>query len=333
MRKFLLHFFAFISLPSIIITMLIVLYILADPYMDFNNKTNFSWKYSFQELGDIATKKLINSEGNYNSFILGSSRTVGLYACYLNKTIKDARFFHYGNCGETIGGIKEKLELVDSLGLKIENVFIYLDTDNTFLEDGNCRKSDHYLFTNKTKFDYVKSHFLMFYNNLTKDKIKILLHKEISGEIFPNWTSDSVTNDSYHNCQDPKILSEYSKIRNDAEFINYIDSLKSIGFYSKRPTEQQYKNPQISKEEEMMLKTIKSLFNKHQTNYFIVITPVFDQLKFNKIDHDLLLEIFGSRLFDFSGKNYFTNYEYNYPDERHFQPYISKCIADSVLTK
>lgn len=313
--------------------MLIVPYVLADPYMDFNNKTNFSWKYSFLELGDLSTKKLINSEKKYNSFIFGSSRTVGLYSCYLNKVIKDAKFFHYGNWDETIGGIKEKLELIDSLGLKIDNVFIYIDTDNTFFDHGECRKSDHYLLTKQNKFDYLKSHFLKYYSNLTEDKIKILLNKEIKGADFPNWTSDSVTNDSYHNCQDSSILLEYSNSRNDNGFKLYIDSLKSVGFFSNRPIQLQFKNQQISKMEEMMLKDIKSLFDKHQTNYYLVITPLYDQLKLNKIDHDILLNIFGSRLFDFSGKNYFTNNIYNYPDKKHFQHYISKCIADSVLTK
>jgi hypothetical protein len=171
------------------------------------------------------------------------------------------------------------------------------------------------LLTNQNKFDYLKSHFLKYYSNISEDKIKILLNKEIKGADFPNWTADAVTNDSYHNCQDSSILLEYPKVRNDNEFKHYIDSLKSIGFYANRPMELQFKNQQISKKEEMMLKDIKSIFDKHQTKYYLVITPLFDQLKLNKIDHEILIKYFGSSLFDFSGKNDFTNNIYNYPDK------------------
>ena len=73
-------------LASFFLVLLIcALYILKDPYEDFGNHTNYSWKFHFQALGDISTKKLLNSTVRYNTFILGSSRTTSLYACYLQK--------------------------------------------------------------------------------------------------------------------------------------------------------------------------------------------------------------------------------------------------------
>jgi len=86
---------------------IIFLYVRADPYFDFFEYENLSWTYSFQELGDISTKKLLKTDIEYNSFILGSSRTVSAYACYMEKEIKGAKFFHYAGWGERIGAVYE----------------------------------------------------------------------------------------------------------------------------------------------------------------------------------------------------------------------------------
>lgn len=309
-----------------------IAYIHSDPYMDFGKKENYSWKFFFQQLGDIATKKLINSSTQYNSFIFGSSRTTSLYACYLNKILPNSNFFHYGNWNETIGGIYNKLLLIDSLGYSIDNVVIYLDTDYTFQGEGKCNISDHYLVTGQNRTDYLITHFNIFYKNLTLDKIKILLGLNVDERIYTNWESDLNTNDPNHNCNNPEIISTYSKIENDNEFVHKIDSLKNTGFLYERPLSQQYKEIiQISDSEKLLLLKLKDLFNKHSTNYYLVITPLYDQYKFNINDQDLVNKMFGDRVYDFSGINWMTSNEYNYPDRKHFQPYISKYMIDSII--
>lgn len=312
-------------------SLLIIPYIHSDPYMDYGKKQNYSWKYSFQQLGDISTKKLLNSSTKYNSFIFGSSRSTSLYACYLNEIFPDSRFFHYANWSETIGGICNKLDLIDSLGYRIDNVIIYIDTDATFQGKGKCNITDHYLVTKSGKFDYLKSHLVSFYLNMTFDKIKILFGCKISGAIFPNWNSDLTTNDPNHSCNDPDILLNYSKINDSQKLRDKIDSLRTRGFFYKRPLAQQYKEDQISESEKNILLKIKKLFTIHSTKYYIVITPLYDQLKFSCGDQEILTILFDNRLFDFSGINRYTNNEYNYLDERHFQPYISKCMIDSII--
>jgi len=153
-----------------------LLYINRDVYEDFGYHKNYSWKYNFQGLGDISTKKLIQSPLPYNSFIFGSSRSAELYACYLNTKIKNSCFFHYANWFETIGGIYAKLKLLDSLNYQIDNVVIYLDTDGvTFKDDGRISDTEHYLLTNQSPFHYYFTHYKMFFSSFTMDKLKILL--------------------------------------------------------------------------------------------------------------------------------------------------------------
>lgn len=217
------------------------------------------------------------------------------------------------------------------MGYKIDNVVIYLDTDYSFDGKGGCLTSDHYLVKKSGKYEYLKSHFMSFYHNMTFDKIRILSGLEISGEIFPNWNSDLTTNDPNHNCNNPSILLNYSKIDKSEKLMEKINSLRSTGSFFNRSLSQVYKDDQISAEEENSLIQIEKLFRKHATNYFVVITPLYDQLKFSKNDNEILTKIFGNRLFDFSGINEYTKNEYNYPDRIHFQSYVSKCIIDSII--
>ncbi len=76
---------------------------------------------------------------------------------------------------------------------------------------------------------------------------------------------------------------------------------------------------------------IKKICEKHHTRYYIVITPLYDQLKFDSSDMQLISKSFGDRVFDFSGINDITNNQYNYHDRVHFLPYISKNMADKIL--
>lgn len=300
--------------------------------MDFGIKQNYSWKYFFQQLSDLATKKLINSTNEYNSFIFGSSRSASVYACYLDTILPNSSFFHYASWNESIGGICNKLELIDSLGYSIDNVIIYIDTDCTFKDNGECNVSDHYLITKVKKSEYLVKHFNCYYKNLSLDKIKILFGLKVSGNIFPNWNSDLITNDPNHYCNDPNVILDYSKIQNSSNFIHRMDSLRKIGFLYKRPINQKYYEDHISEAEIDILFHMLKIFKKHSTQYFIVISPLYDQIKLSAKDQNILLKIFKSRLFDFSGINSYTNNDYNYPDNRHFQPYISKCILDSIIT-
>ena len=309
----------------------IVPYVKADPYFDFFKKDNYSWIYRFQILGDLSTKKLMHSNSDYNSFIFGSSRTTGLYGCYLEKKLPDSHFYHFANWGESIGGVYKKIKLLDSLGYSLDNTVIYLDTDYTFKEGGKEREFDHYLITGESRISYLHYHFKTFYENFSLDKFNILLGNSISGENFPNKDSDPITNDAYHRCNDTTVIKNYSKIIKNESYIKKMDSLIESGFLYKREDVQKQQTPQISARERIYLEKIADFFNKHNTNYYIVITPLYDQYKFNTADLNILNTVFPDRIFDFSGINNFTNNPYNYPDRKHFQPYISKKIIDSIV--
>jgi len=330
MKKLLSKCLGFLVPLCLIVLIPTLLYIDKDVHSDFGDKDNYSWKYNVQSLGDISTKKLLTSPVKYNSFILGSSRTAGVYACYLEKKITDSKFLHYTSWSDPIEGIYKKLKLVDSLGYPIDNVIMYLDTDYTFKFKGKCRPNDHYLVTGDTRAKYLFKHYQSFFSRMDLNKVKILLGAEIEGEAFPNWESDVFTNDYNHKCSD-SIIATYGNIKNPKTFKAGIDSLKTSGFFYERPKKQTYQSSQISNFEHDVLLNIKALFKKHKTNYYIVITPLYSQLKFSDKDMKIIEDCFKGNVYDFSGKTEITDNIYNYPDKEHFTTSVSKHILDSII--
>lgn len=330
MKRFVSRVLKFLSPIIILIVIPLFFYLNRDVYSDFGNRSNYSWKYLFQQLGDLSTKKLLVSPVEYNSFIFGSSRSCSVYACYLQKKIPDSRFFHYANWNETIGGIYRKLFILDSLGYNIDNVIIYIDSDCSFRDDGKCRPADHFLLTGVGRVNSVKNHFFSFFSNFDVDKFNILVGITVEGNVFPNWESDLLTNDPNHICSD-SVINHYGEIRKGENFLNKIDSLKKSGFLEKRPEKQTFHEPQISDLEVGFLSGIKEIMKKENTNYYVIITPLYDQIKFNSSDIKILRDCFGDRLYDFSGKNEITENIQNYPDKAHFQNYVSKNILDSIV--
>jgi len=330
MKYFIITFVKFISPLLLIITVPTILYLEKDVYSDFGKKDNYSWKYSFEPLGDINTKKLLASSYKYNSFVFGSSRSISLSACYLQKKIANSKFFHYANWNESIGGVERKLILLDSLGYKIDNAVIYIDNDYTFANDYYTLAEEHYRLTHEAKSKYLAKHYKSYIIHFSLDKLKILAGLRPSGKVFPNWESDLTTNDPNQICNDSTV-SVYGKINQSKPFIRMIDSLNNIGFLYQRNAKQQFAKNQIFEQQKKSLNNIKRIFEKHKTKYYVIITPLYDQQKFSINDYGLLLGYFQKNLYDFSGINEITNNIYNYPDRKHFQSYVSKSIIDSVI--
>jgi hypothetical protein len=328
MKKFLTGILYFFCPPFFLMT---GLYIKSDVYMDFGKYENYSWKYYYQSLGDISTKKLLSSSVKYNSFIFGSSRATSLYACYLQKEIPNSAFFHYANWSEPIGGIYDKIKLLDSMGYKLDNVFVYLDTDYSFFNEGKGQK-EHYLLANENKYVcYLKHYKTFFFSTLDFNKLKILFGFRPDLESFPNSKSDKETNDPFHVCSD-SVINSYGNSPFTKLYLHRMDSLKKTGFFYSRPKSEIVKDPQVSLGEKAIMKKIREIFNKHHTKYYIIITPLYDQMKFNSSDRQAINEFFGKKnVFDFSGINEITSNEYNYHDLKHFQPYVSKNMVDSIL--
>jgi hypothetical protein len=83
----------------------------------------------------------------------------------------------------------------------------------------------------------------------------------------------------------------------------------------------------IKEEHLFMLKEIKRILVKNKTNYKVIISPLYEQTKLNKHDINILTSIFGLNLYDYSGKNNFTENKLNYYETSHYIP----SVGDSIL--
>jgi hypothetical protein len=87
---------------------------------------------------------------------------------------------------------------------------------------------------------------------------------------------------------------------------------------------------QITKKQLFMLKEIRRILEKHKTNYTVVLSPLYEQIKFNTSDLSLLKNEFGNNLYDFSGKNAFTKDKKNYYETSHFRPNVGDDILKII---
>jgi hypothetical protein len=111
---------------------------------------------------------------------------------------------------------------------------------------------------------------------------------------------------------------------------NYYETRKDI-FYQRDQKEKKYTAQCIKVKQKEYLEAIKKIFDKHNTNYQIIISPLYDQLCFNRSDLNYLENLFGNKhVFDFSGVNEFTNSVYNFYEVSHYRPDVGRSILKTV---
>ena len=117
------------------------------------------------------------------------------------------------------------------------------------------------------------------------------------------------------------------------------DSLLNAGKYYDQNRMKEFSNKQkpsvsprlLNTEKILVFKKIKQIFDKHHTNYKIIISPLYDQVKLNSKDYNSLCVVFGEKnVFDFSGVNKWTSDYHNYYESSHYLPSVASEIMKEV---
>ena len=305
-------------------------YILKDPYKDFGNHEDYRLTYYFHIPGDMTVKRLEKKRQNINTFILGSSRSVPMYSCYIKhkifKNSKDINPFHFSTWQESIGGIYEKLKYLNRKKYKIKNCIILIDNKNTFKNQGEVIQDNHYILTGKSKFRTYYEHFLQFFYYSGKrlpENIKILCGYKNKNEI--NY-ADLETNDLYHKCD---LYHQENKMDTSLFFKSIPINHEKYDLYP-RKKDSTFSQNQISKVEQNYLIWIKNILKKNKTNYLIIIAPMYNQKKFSIKDQTIISKIFDNRIIDFSGVNSITENQNYYSSTSHYYPIVGKIMIDSI---
>jgi len=329
MKSFLRKLFSFLGIPILIIAFCLLLsYMIFDPFKVLFSYDHYSLSPVVPNRDYISSEIYLNNRGKYqyNSFIFGNSRTyafnVNAWKKYLDKNAKP---FVFDASSETIDGIYSKIRFIDSTGGKLDNVLILVCRNLTFNKkfDGHLFLS-HPVIAGNSKLMFQFAYFKA-YTNI--NFLKAFYSYKIFGK-YEDWMENYLSL-SRNIGMDP-ITNQITVIDYENEILTNKDNYykKRINIFYTRTHERIDSINRINAGHVFMLNEIKRIFKKNNTHYKIIISPLYEQMKFTATDKKILEHIFQDNLYDFSGKNKFTDSITNYHEASHFRP----LVGDSILS-
>lgn len=313
----------------------IILYFIKDPFKvlyhyDTYYKSGIT-TYINPNKDYISTQNFINKYPTfkYDSYIFGGSRSILYHIDQWKKYVDGRSFYHFDGASESLYGIEKKFQFLDSKSIKIKNALFVID-EELLASISNTKELPtikHPSLSGQSKLDF-ELYFLKSYLSLDffPAYLKLLLfNKFTNGEVFLVIKADY--NDT---------LNEVYQTYTDRAMSENIDSFYKSrnGFTVKRTATLRYDSVHLDSARIAMLNNIKNVLIKDSTNYKIVINPLYNQVKMNPADLEILKRIFGAKnVFDFSGINDITNDYHNYYEESHYRPFIARKIMDSIYSK
>jgi hypothetical protein len=323
-------FFSFI-LPCIIIVVSAVVW---DPFKIFFSYNDYYTNnpiYGNRE--DICLKLLEKTPNKISNFIIGNSRSQAYnteYWCGLiNQPHNTA--FHYDGSAFGLYRLKNCIKYL-AHNYKINNVLLIVDID---FFDETTNDSRH-LFIQPPKVS--KESKFVYYSTFIKASLDLkfigfnIIYK-LTGNYYDfmdNCVSKSKHSILFNNTTGD-VWSPYDK---DIKFdsIKYYEKLISKGIFHERKNVTK-SSVLIGKEQVKLLNEIKNVIDKQNINLKIVISPLYNQIKFNESDMQFLTKLFGNKnVYDFSGKNNLTENISNYYESSHYKPCVANLIMDSVYS-
>ena len=267
-----------------------------------------------------------NDSMHYNSFITGSSRSdfyyVDEWKMYLGE---DASCFHFNQSGDNLLGTLQRTQYLYKRFDKIDNILFIMDAE--FLEDMKPHKG--HLF--RQPWQVTEEWDFFAYN---WECIRAFYTIEYQRKYW-NIDIEEARLPYYYIPEYNEVHKDGAEALLDSDPKAYYATLE--GFY--RLYERNYTdsvaNPVIKKEQREALEQLHTLLIKGNTDYRIVISPLYDQIALNPADVRILQDIFEEdKVFDFSGVNEYTNEVTNYYEVSHYRPklcnQILKIIYDSL---
>ncbi len=314
-----------------------VLIIVAVLWLDLFKIFGFQDYYASQKVSlnrgmvTSSTYTHLRGQEKYDSFIFGSSRSQA-YKCeyWGNHLDADAKPFHYDAAGEGIWDISKKVAYIDRLGDTIKNALVILDRE--LLTIDYPRTGHLYIATPSVSEASVITYYSTFLKAMFTPKFLMAYfdysifnqHRDYMGNMIKrnkyNYEVNNKTCDIWYGWD--------QEIATDS--LGYFKNRIKQGVFYERPKKSRLKCP-ITEAEASQLKTISQIFKKHQTKYKIIISPIYDQIPLEAEQLALLEQLFGrENIYNFSGKNEFTDTIHNYYETSHYRPLLANEIMDNI---
>jgi len=276
-----------------------------------------------------ATQNFINHNAkyHYDSYIFGNSRGLVFHINEWQKHLPKSSCYQFSVSNESLYGIYCKLQLLERDSVVIKNALLVIDPSlyQTTTENENFPK--HPALTGKSKLWFAFKSYTGFFD---PDFLVQYLHFLMTKKIRASYFADVLNQEKIH--YDPRSNDlVYTDIdtRINKDTGAYYQARKAI-FYS-RDTTQRYAERTINAEQVILLNRIKKILAKNNTNYKIIISPLYNQLRTDTTDMKILCSVLGKEnIYDLSGVNDITASKYNYYENAHFRPFVANRIMDSI---
>lgn len=311
-------------------------FVIMDPFRIIKDYDNYDDTFVSLNRSFVCHKIYLKNKNshNFDSFIMGSSLSLSFkleeWAKYIPQKAKP---FHFDGSGEGIYGIYHKLKFLDKGNAPINNCLIIISKEGL---SGLGVKNGHMLFniappalSDESAFNFyltfLKKSFDLKFVTAYADYLLFDTYRGYMGLYFEEKTD--VRRFNPINC-DYNIPSGIANNKEDS-LLYYKERINNGVFYERPKTNTD--KYEITDAEIEYLKGTRKIFDKHRTDYKIVVAPTYDQIPIPKEQLNLLHTILGEgNVYDFSGKNKFTEPISNYFESDHYKPYVANEIMSII---
>ncbi len=308
-------------------------------FQDYYPKDPIHWNGSVMT---TTTYDHFRKTEKYNSFRFGSSVSGVFYVSEWQKYLEpNAKPFAFNAGGESLWMMSKKVSYIDEQGDTIKNALVVID-DNLI---------------NKTKPEFSmlkiappqlsKGSKLKYYSVFLKASLNpkfLVSYMDYSlFKTYRNYMKGSITPEGKYKWDgDPKTANTYWPYEKEIEedSVAYYKKRFAQGVFCRHNPKVKWKHNKkvwhrkVTKEQRKLLHNIKTIFDKHHTNYKIVIPPSYHQLPMQKEFLVLLQQTFGKeKVYDFSGKNRSSEPVGNFYEETHFRTKVANDIMKIIYAK
>ena len=305
--------------------LLIFSFVFFDPFFMFHYDRPWAKveKSRNDDFRTVDTYLKYNDSLQYNAFLFGNSKTLAFLSTDWKKFIgKEKSIYKFGSPGESLLGIRKKLELIDKNNGKIDNALLILDTK--ILSNVNNTKPPSEgpvylkgpLTSNNSLLDYYfKGFYFYLYDGF-----------------FVNYLMNLDTQKPIEKLPNDKVLKnfmtmeEYKNLKYSNEFLRW-DSEQTFDFfeiqdYTSKETDYQAENIFLDDIDKEHLQAIKTILEKHNTDYYIIFGPEYE------CNESLMnLQIFETifkkeRVKDYRSDENFCNKENLFYEPNHYRPVV-----------
>ena len=280
----------------------------------------------------VSTENFVNRNPaqKYNAFIFGNSRSQYWQVDYWRKFIGDStRCYHFYGNGESLYGMEKNIQFIHHCGNRIDYALLIVDASllgQTEAKQGHLFSTPPRIVGYRNVFKFHTANFVAFLHPLfAYSNMDLLLHKTLKPYMLEKYLIEQPI--VYNPISNEIVDQTFDEAIADG---TYYTEKRMLRFHDKQPPDS-ISPPLLFQENRRMLTEISRLLHLHHTQYKVVISPLYDQIKFNPSDLQVLQEIFGRQnVYDFSGSNAITSDYHNYYEESHFRPVIAQRLMDSI---